>query len=358
MTSRARTQAARTRKMTSRPRHPVGRKAPARPSRARSGVRRHAFEDEVRRLQRGLEWERRGRQAGEGLLVALARLLEDGLRGLSLESLGRLQAALYFAWHSVETDEFGRDPVFADTLRPFFEFLYDVWWRVDVSGIDHLPARGPALVVSNHSGVLPYDGLMIKLAIRRHHPARRDCRMLALDMFALLPFLAPALMKHGEIRAHPDNAERLLRKGELVGVFPEGVKGVGKYFGERYKLARFGRGGFVRLALRTGAPIVPCAVVGAEEIHPVLARFDWLGRALGLPYFPLTPTFPWLGALGLIPLPTKWSIDFSDPIPLDAYGPEAADDPILIHHLSQEIRESVQRMVNGRLARRRSVWFG
>src|SRR6185295_1215496 len=136
------------------------------------------------------------------------------------------------------------------------------------------PAEGPALIVANHSGVLPYDGVMISVAVRHQHPARRECRMLALDVFALLPFLAPILAQGGAVRASQENGERLLRKGELVGVFPEGVKGVGKHFKYRYQLARFGRGGFVRLALRTGAPIVPCAVVGAEEIHPKVASMD------------------------------------------------------------------------------------
>jgi 1-acyl-sn-glycerol-3-phosphate acyltransferase len=143
-----------------------------------------------------------------------------------------------------------------------------------------------------------------------------------------------------------------------VGVFPEGVKGVGKRYRDRYKLARFGRGGFVRLALRTGAPIVPCAVVGAEEIHPVLAKADWLGKPLGLPYFPITPSFPLLGPLGFVPLPTKWSIDFADPIPTTSYGPEGAEDPILVNHLSEQVRSLIQRMIDGRLARRRSIWFG
>jgi 1-acyl-sn-glycerol-3-phosphate acyltransferase len=323
-----------------------------------SAARISSLEQKLAEARRELEWATRGRTAQEGVSVGLARVIQAGLRGLTLENLGRLQAALYFAWHSLEIDEFGRDPVFADTLRPFMEFLYGVWWRVEASGIDHIPSEGPALLVSNHSGVLPYDGAMIKLAIENNHPARRACRMLVLDMFALLPFLAPALMKYGEVRAHPDNAERLLGKGELVGVFPEGVKGVGKHFRERYKLARFGRGGFIRIALRTGAPIIPCAVVGAEEIHPVLARADWIGAPLGLPYFPLTPTFPWLGLLGFIPLPTKWSVDFGDPIPMDQYGPEAAEDPILVNRLSQEVRATVQQMIDGRLARRRSVWFG
>ena len=294
----------------------------------------------------------------QGVLVTLARLAHAGTRGLSWASLARLQSALYFAWHSEEVDEFGSDRRFTETLQPLFEFLYTVWWRVETTGIEHVPAEGPGLVVVNHSGVLPYDGLMVKLAIRQEHPTRRDCRMLALDMFALLPVLAPLLAKSGSVRANPENGERLLEKGELVGVFPEGVKGVGKYFRDRYKLARFGRGGFVRIALRTGAPIVPCAVVGAEEIHPMLANADWIGRPLGFPYFPITPTFPALGPLGLVPLPTKWSIDFADPMDVSSYGPEAAEDPILVNRLSEDVRSIIQRMIDGRLARRRSIWFG
>jgi 1-acyl-sn-glycerol-3-phosphate acyltransferase len=310
------------------------------------------------RARREAITRREPRAPRDGLLVTLARLAESGLHAWSWENLARLQASLYFSWHSEEVDEFGFDPVFGQTIDPFLEFLYSVWWRVDVSGIEHVPDEGPGLIVANHSGVLPYDGAMVKLAIRHQHPRRRECRMLMLDMFALLPFLAPLLTKHGEVRANPDNAERLLRKGGLVGVFPEGVKGVGKYFRDRYRLSRFGRGGFVRIALRTGAPIVPCAVVGAEEIHPVVARADWVGRPLGLPYFPLTATFPWLGPLGLVPLPTKWSIEFGEPLSLDEYGPEAADDPIVVNRLSEEVRGRVQEMIDGRLARRRSIWSG
>jgi 1-acyl-sn-glycerol-3-phosphate acyltransferase len=294
----------------------------------------------------------------ESLLVAVARAASSGAGSLSWATLARLQRALYFAWHSEETDEFGTDPRFAETLEPLIEFLYAVWWRVEATGTENVPASGPGLVVANHSGVLPYDGLMVQLAIRHEHPARRLCRMLALDMFALLPVLAPLLTKSGSVRASPENAERLLRRGELLGVFPEGVKGIGKRFGERYKLTRFGRGGFVRVALRTGAPIIPCAIVGAEEIHPVVGKVDWVGRPFGLPYFPLTPTFPWLGPLGLVPLPTKWSIDFGEPIDLSSHGPEAAQDPILVNRIAESVRATLQRMVDGRLARRRSIWFG
>ena len=313
-------------------------------------------------LRRGVEAEPTRTKARaerpEGLLVTLARLAQAGGAGLSWANLGRLQSAVYFAWHSDDVDDFGSDRRFTETLQPFFEFLYSVWWRVETTGIEHIPGRGPGLVVTNHSGVLPYDGIMVKLAVRHEHPARREVRMLALDMFALLPVLAPLLAKSGSVRANPENGERLLKRGELVGVFPEGVKGVGKYYKDRYRLARFGRGGFVRIALRAGAPIIPCAVVGAEEIHPVIGKADWVGRPLGFPYFPITPTFPALGPLGLVPLPTKWSIDFADPMDLSQYGPEAADDPILVNRLAEEVRSIIQRLIDGRLARRRSVWFG
>jgi 1-acyl-sn-glycerol-3-phosphate acyltransferase len=293
-----------------------------------------------------------------GAASALLRLAELGAARLTWEKLARAWSAAYFSWHSEEVDEFGFDRKFTERIRPLLEFLYTVWWRVETTGALNVPAEGRGLIVANHSGVLPYDGLMINVAVRHAHAARREVRMLALDMFALLPFLAPLLAKSGAVRANPENAERLLGKGELVGVFPEGVKGVGKRFKDRYKLARFGRGGFVRLALRTGAPIVPCAVVGAEEIHPALAKADWLGRPFGLPYVPITPTFPLLGGLGLVPLPSKWSLDFAEPLPMDAYGPEAAEDPILVNRLSEEIRQQVQDMLDRRLARRRSVWFG
>jgi 1-acyl-sn-glycerol-3-phosphate acyltransferase len=333
-------------------------------SRGRSGARRarpRPAGGELERRVGELEGElRRERETtrGDGLLVALARALGSGAAALDWAALGRLQRALYFAWHSEQTDAYGSDSRFAETLEPLVEFLYAMWWRVEATGTEHVPARGAALVVANHSGVLPYDGLMVQLAIKREHPAGRLCRMLALDMFALLPVLAPILSKSGSVRASPENAERLLREGELLGVFPEGVKGIGKRFRDRYKLARFGRGGFVRVALRTGAPIVPCAIVGAEEIHPVVGKADWMGRPFGLPYVPLTPTFPWLGPLGLVPLPSKWSIDFGEPIDLREYGPQGAEDPILVNRIAEGVRARLQRMVDGRLARRRSVWFG
>ena len=296
--------------------------------------------------------------SGAGFLAAVGRALEAGAEAVTWENLARLQGRRYFAHHSEDVDDFGFDPKFNAAVTPFFEFLYTLWWRVDVTGIEHVPAAGPGIIVGNHSGVLPWDGLMVNLAVRHEHPAARQCRMLALDMFALLPFLAPLLARTGGVRANPENGERLLRRGELVGVFPEGIKGVGKPYKNRYKLARFGRGGFVRLALRTGAPMVPCAVVGAEEVHPKIGSMDWVGRPFGLPYFPITPTFPALGPLGVVPLPSKWTIDFGEPVPVTRYGPEAADDPILVNRLTEQLRATVQRMLDARLAARQSVWFG
>jgi len=198
---------------------------------------------------------------------------------------------------------------------------------------------------------------MVKHGILREHPAHRDARMLILDMFTTLPFLQPWLRHQGEVRACPENGERLLNRGELVGVFPEGVKGVGKLFRDRYRLARFGRGGFVRLALRTGAPIIPVTVVGAEEIYPNLFRMDIIGRPLGLPYFPITPFFPALGPLGVLPLPTKWWIDVGKPIPFN-HGPEVADRPMIVNEFADHVRTTLQTMIDSRLSRRGNVFTG
>ena len=346
---------ARRAKSSAEPRPAASRTAsdPARSSREAERLRQRVAE-----LEEKLRSVETRTEVPESLLVELTRFFSHSVEGLSWDRVARLLAAAHFAWHSEETDEFGYDEKFTETIRPFLEFMYTVWWRVETTGIERVPGEGPTLVVANHSGVLPWDGPMINVALRHEHPARRHCRMLALDMFALLPFLAPLLARSGAIRANPENAVRVLERGELAGVFPEGVKGVGKPFKNRYKLARFGRGGFVRIALKTGATIVPTAVVGAEEIHPNLAQANFIGRPFGLPYFPLTPTFPWLGPLGVIPLPTKWSIDFGEPLDLSHYPKDAADDPILVNRLSEKVRQQIQTLIDGRLARRRSIWFG
>lgn len=258
-----------------------------------------------------------------------------------------------------EIDEFGFDPAYEERYRPLFDFLYRTYFRVEVDGVSAIPAEGRCLVVCNHSGgPIPYDGIMLRTALRREHPQGRELRWLAEDFVYYLPFAGTMMNRLGAVRACQENAERLLAAGKLVAVFPEGVKGIGKLYRDRYKLQRFGRGGFIRLCLRTRTPLVPCAIVGAEEANPLLYRFEHLTRALGIPYVPITPTFPALGPLGLVPAPTKWKMRFGEMIRFDAYGPEAAEDEILVGRLAERVRGTIQELIDGTLAERRSIWFG
>ncbi|WP_328944076.1 acyltransferase family protein [Streptomyces sp. NBC_00250] len=257
-----------------------------------------------------------------------------------------------------EVDEFGYDEELTDqVLMSLIRPLYEKYFRVEVKGVENIPAEGGALIVANHSGTLPLDGLMMQVAVHDHHPAGRHLRLLAADLVFVLPIVNELARKAGHTLACAEDAERLLRAGEIVGVMPEGFKGIGKPFGERYKLQRFGRGGFVSTALRAGVPIVPCSIVGAEEIYPMIGNAKTLARVLGFPYFPLTPTFPWLGPLGALPLPTKWTIQFGEPIPTDAYAPEAAEDPMLMFNLTDQVREQIQHTLYKLLVQRRSVFF-
>jgi nucleoside-diphosphate-sugar epimerase/1-acyl-sn-glycerol-3-phosphate acyltransferase len=249
-----------------------------------------------------------------------------------------------------QVDEFGHDPDLVDhVLAPVLRPLYQRWWRVRTIGMENLPSSGPALVVGNHAGALPFDALMVALAIHDEHPAHRTLRMLAADLAFTLPLIAPLARKSGNTLACEEDAERLLRAGEVVGVWPEGYKGLGKPFSDRYKLQRFGRGGFVELALRTGTPIVPVAVVGSEEIYPMVGNLRRMARLLGLPYFPVTPTFPWLGPLGAIPLPSRWLIEFCEPIETAGYGPDAVLDPMVVFDLTDQVRETIQRTIDKNL---------
>jgi 1-acyl-sn-glycerol-3-phosphate acyltransferase len=257
-----------------------------------------------------------------------------------------------------DIDEFGYDKELTDqVLMSLLRPLYENYFRVEVKGIENIPSDGGALVVANHSGTLPLDGLMMQVAVHDQHPADRHLRLLAADLVFMLPVFNGLARKAGHTLACVADAERLLQRGEVVGVMPEGFKGIGKPFGERYKLQRFGRGGFVSTALRAGVPIVPCSIVGAEEIYPMIGNSRTTARLLGLPYFPITPTFPWLGPLGALPLPTKWTIQFGEPIPTDGYPPEAAEDPMLMFNLTDQVREQIQHTLYKLLVQRRSVFF-
>jgi 1-acyl-sn-glycerol-3-phosphate acyltransferase len=304
------------------------------------------------------EFERLDRELGDALdgtrPAGPSRAIEDWLASARTIDWAALVDRIDRVRGSERADEFGLDPDFEDLVAPFFTFLYRRWWGVVTRDIENIPASGAALVVANHAGALfPWDGAMLKVALRLDHPAARELRPLVDDFVFRTPFLASLVARVGGVRACRENGERLLEKGEVVAVFPEGVRGMRKDFRDRYRLQRFGRGGFVALALATGAPIVPAAVIGAEETHPLLGTWSWPAKLLGLPYFPLTPTFPWLGLLGLVPLPSKWSIRFGQPIRLsDGYGPEDTADPVLVDRLAEEIRETVQTMVDRERAER------
>jgi 1-acyl-sn-glycerol-3-phosphate acyltransferase len=279
--------------------------------------------------------------AGDGLDRIMAWAEE------AVEFLGRRLTGRY------AVDEFGYDRDLVEhVLAPLLRLLYRYWWRVETRGLEHVPASGPALVVGNHAGTLPFDAMMVALALFDEHPAHRTLRMLAADLAFTLPLVAPLARKSGNTLACPEDAERLLRAGELLGVWPEGYKGLGKPFRERYKLQRFGRGGFVGLALRQRVPIVPVAVVGSEEIYPMIGNLRFLARVLGFPYFPVTPTFPLLGPLGVVPLPSKWLIEFCQPLDTGALPPEAADDPMVVFDLTDQVRDIIQQTINRNLAER------
>jgi 1-acyl-sn-glycerol-3-phosphate acyltransferase len=302
----------------------------------------------------------------EPAAVTFLRRLREGLdSGLELpDALARGAVALpRDARHTVDRvlrriegdqqdDEWGFDEGFADLVEPLFAFLYDRWWRVQVEGVPRVPPHGRALLVANHAGILPWDATMISVALLRQHPLPRHPRFLVLNWAFDLPWVSVFIRKVGGVVASPHNALKLLEQDQLVAVFPEGVKGTGKPFSERYRLRRFGRGGFVEVALRTGAPIVPVAVVGSEEIYPKVGDLPPLARLIGAPFFPVTPTFPWLGPLGAVPLPSKWRIEFCDPIDTTRYGPEAAGDRALVLELTEQVRETVQQAVYANVVRR------
>ncbi|GIH08721.1 glycerol acyltransferase [Rhizocola hellebori] len=245
-----------------------------------------------------------------------------------------------------EVDDFGFDAELTEhVFHPVLRQLYKHWFRTEVFDTKHVPDEGAALIVANHSGTIALDALMLCLAVHDEHPAHRYLRLLAADLVFRLPLVSEVARKSGATLACNPDVDRLLHEGQLVGVFPEGFKGVGKHYSERYKLQRFGRAGFVSVALRNRTPIVPTAIVGAEETYPLLGNIKPLARLLGTPYFPVTPTFPWLGPAGLVPLPSKWMIRFGEPIDTTPWS-DQADDPAVVFNLADQVRETIQGMLH------------
>jgi 1-acyl-sn-glycerol-3-phosphate acyltransferase len=300
-----------------------------------------------------------------GAIGQLALKLRD-LTGRDVIDLESLNELLSFAYRAAEVrknhnalryslDAFGFDQEWTEAILPLARLVYRKYWRVESAGVSHVPRRGGALLVSNHAGVLPFDGAMIKVALFEHG-IDRHARALIADWFFTLPLLSWFLRRSGQTLGNPRDTHRLLEAGELVLVFPEGVKGTGKLWSERYRLRRFGRGGFVESAIRARVPIIPISVVGSEELYPMLADIRPLARITGFPYFPITPTWPWLGPLGLVPLPSKWRIEFHAPVRTDELPPEAADDPSVVMQYADVVRDTIQEGLVGNLMLRRGTW--
>ena len=288
------------------------------------------------------------------------------LTGHEIIDLNRIMGVVQFLYQQRElarrgpnyaVDDFGFDPQWTESFLVAFKALYRDYWRVETTGVEHVPASGRALLVANHAGVLPWDGTMIKTAVLAEHPRPRHVRALVASQFMGMPALSWFLRRTGQAVGHPDDTRRLLERDELVLVFPEGTRGTGKGFKDRYRLRRFGRGGFVTTAIRTQAPIIPISVVGSEEIYPMIADLRPVARFLGLPYFPVTPFWPWLGPLGMIPLPSKWRIQFHAPLDVAHLPPGAAEDQHLVMAMSDEVRAVIQRGIYENLKLRRGVFL-
>jgi 1-acyl-sn-glycerol-3-phosphate acyltransferase len=252
-------------------------------------------------------------------------------------------------------DEFGFDPEFTTTIvLPALRQVARTWFRVEVQGAENIPTDGAALLVANHAGTLPIDALILQSVI--FDEVERHARNLGADLVFETPYVGDFARKIGVTLACQEDAERLLGSGELVTVFPEGFKGLGKLYSERYKLQRFGRGGFVSAAVRAGVPIVPISIVGSEEIYPQIGQLPTLARILGVPYFPVTPLFPLLGVIGMIPLPSKWIIRFGEQIATDELPQGAAEDPMVVFNVTDQVRDTIQHSLYELLNQRRGIF--
>ena len=300
-------------------------------------------------------------QALSGLSTRLREIT-----GREVLDMNRIMEVIQFIYQQRElarrgahyaVDDFGFDAQWTESFITVFKSLYRDYWRVETVGVEHVPSTGRALLVANHAGVLPWDGTMIKTAVFTEHSHPRHVRALVASQFMGMPVMSWFLRRTGQAVGHPDDTRRLLERDELVLVFPEGTRGTGKSFRDRYRLRRFGRGGFVATAIRARAPIIPVSVVGSEEIYPMVGDLRPVARLLGLPYFPVTPFWPWLGPLGMIPLPSKWRMQFHAPIDVSELSFKDADDQHQVMALADEVRDTIQRGIYDNLKLRRGVFL-
>lgn len=253
-------------------------------------------------------------------------------------------------------DIFGFEPESAFIAYYFFNFFYKYWFRVESTGIENIPATGRAILTPNHSGTLPIDYIMIAIDIIKKMKPPRIARGVVDHFAGALPFINTMIYRCGSVIGSRKNTEYLLKNDDIIIIFPEGTKGIGKPFTQKYKLVRFNVG-FVELALKTRSPIVPVAVIGAEEQAPQLFKIKWLGRLFGFPYIPVTPTFPLLGVFGLIPLPVKYHIYYGKPFYFSKkYSPRDAQDPEKVRMLANIVQDAVQELINNGLKRRKGIF--
>jgi 1-acyl-sn-glycerol-3-phosphate acyltransferase len=258
-----------------------------------------------------------------------------------------------------DVDEWGRSEQLRELVRRVYNPVYDHWFRVEWEGFDKIPAEGGALIVANHAGAIPADAPSIMHGIERD--LGRPVYGLADEIFKRVPVVNVGWSRLGGVQAHPDNAYRLLREQrQLVMVFPEGTKGTGKTYSERYQLRRFGRGGFVQIAMRSGVPIIPMSVIGNEETMPILFKLPTLARVLRVPYFPVTANMLALGwPLGIVvPFPAKMRIRVLDPVTFDVPPDRPRYSRSRVMDASEQIRQTIQESLHDMLRKRRGVWSG
>ncbi len=263
----------------------------------------------------------------------------------------------FFERYADKVDEFGFDLSTWASWEPFFRFCFEDYFKVDIRGIENIPADGKAILVGNHSGLIPIDAVMMSMAVANLHQSRRRTRYLITDWFMDLPFWGQWMRRTGQVRASLPIAEKLLQADEIIGIYPEGVRGIGKPFRDRYRVIDF-HPGFVKLAIASQSPIIPIATVGGDEIFPNFVNLSKLALFLGLPFFPVTPGFPWLPfPLWFIPLPARWLINVHKPIDL-GYPPEKAGDRKLVRKIAKEVQYQIQRDLNDLFGKRKTLFTG
>jgi 1-acyl-sn-glycerol-3-phosphate acyltransferase len=297
--------------------------------------------------------------AAMALIAPLDRLAARGVRVVTRPvrpgaGTGRAAPSPAPAESAAGPDPFGLDPAYRAGWVPPLRFLFERYWRVEVSGIEHVPATGGALVVANHSGAVPADAFMLATALELRHAARRRLRVLYDKFVDALPWIGPIYGRLGGVPASLANAEMMLRRGEVVALFPEGIAGVEKRWTERYRLRPF-KTGTARLSLRTGSPVIPVAIVGAEEAYPVVTCLYRAGNVVGLPWIPVTPLFPLCGVAGALPLPTKWRMRFCPPVHPPAIT--ARDDEDLVRELTARVRATIDAALRDLLASRSGIFL-